>query len=379
MQAISENLGIYIHVPFCAKSCAYCRFYKRIPSLTDIEKYVDCVETEVDLLRLENAGTLPRADTVFWGGGTPSSLSEKAIQRLAKITNSADAREEWTVEVAPTALTKSKLDLLKELGVTRISMGVQSFNQKTLDTLGRTHSLHTTRNAIEMIAEKNFKHFSIDLIFGAAGQSDEEWLADLREAAAQPVDHISAYCLESENATSACVGKVSQDKLVKEQREIQLSKIAINTLPELGFRQYEISNFSKPKCECLHNLSTWNMAQWIGLGPSAASQWKGVRRRNPADLNVWAQAIENRFPIYEDIVKLDENELFECAIIFGLRMNVGVNLSELQTRYPRANAKKYIDIADALVKKGVLIRENSTIRLTDDSRLIADAVALEFV
>lgn len=379
MQAIFQNFGIYVHVPFCAKSCAYCRFYKRAPAAGDMDAYADAIGKELDLLRRENGGNVPKPDTMFWGGGTPSSLSERHIEKLAKILDPVLPKKEWTVEVSPTGLSAPKLSLLKSLGATRISMGVQSFSEKTLESLGRAHSLKATMDAIEKIDAAGFENFSIDLIFGAAGQTMGEWELDIQKAASMPVNHISAYCLEFESGTSCCAGRAADDEYEKREREGGFLETAMRMLPSLGFKQYEISNYSKPGGECLHNLSTWNMAEWLGLGPSAASQWRGMRRRNAPSFEEWQNGILSGSPLYEDIVRLDDGEMFSSALIFGLRMNAGVNMAEISARFPKADAAKYAAPLEFLKNQGLLEFCGNTVRLTDEGRLVADSVAVELL
>lgn len=274
MQAIFENFGIYVHVPFCAAPCGYCRFYKRVPTGDDIREYVKICTRELELLA--DSPGLPPPDTVFWGGGTPSILRESEFEKLAGAFGRFPKPREWTIEVSPSTISREKLSLYKQAGVTRISLGVQSFDEGVLKSLGRSHSLKSTLEAIDAVAETEFDNFSIDLIFGAKGQTEEMWRADLRRAAKCSVNHISAYCLEFENGTSFCGGIPEGAEIQKREREGDFFEIAMDELPELGFKQYEISNYARPGGECLHNLSTWNMAQWVGIGPSAASQFGGI-------------------------------------------------------------------------------------------------------
>ena len=160
MQAIFKNFGIYLHVPFCAQNCDYCRFYKRAPASGDFSLYLETIASELKLHASENGGSLPRVDTLFWGGGTPSVLPEPHLMRLCEIFSGfLKPESEWTVEVAPTSASAQKLKILKDFGVTRISMGVQSFNPQTLASLGRRHTLKATMDAIERVAETGFKNF----------------------------------------------------------------------------------------------------------------------------------------------------------------------------------------------------------------------------
>lgn len=377
MQAIFENFGIYVHVPFCAAPCGYCRFYKRVPTGDDIREYVKICSRELELLA-DSPGFLP-PDTIFWGGGTPSILPESAFEKLAGAFGRFPKPREWTIEVSPSTISREKLSLYKQAGVTRISLGVQSFDEGVLRSLGRAHSLKSTLEAIDAVAETGFDNFSIDLIFGAKGQTEEMWRADLRRAAKCPVNHISAYCLEFENGTSFCGGIPEGDEIQKREREGDFFEIAMDELPALGFKQYEISNYARPGGECLHNLSTWNMAQWVGIGPSAASQFGGFRYRNSPNFSKWESGVESGKFAREDIVVLDDEEMFSSALIFGLRMGVGVDMDILGMRFPRADRQRYEKPLEFLSSEGLIERDGARVRLTRSGKMLADSVAVELL
>ncbi len=379
MKKLYENFGIYLHVPFCARPCGYCRFYKKVPTKDDIDFYIETLAKEIKLFAQEHE--LPSTtDTMFWGGGTPSILSPQQIEKIANTFGELLPKSEWTVEVSPSTITREKLDAFRDVGVDRISLGVQSFSEKTLKTLGRAHTLQETLNAIDLIAERNFKNFSIDLIFGANGQTQQEWLTDIEKAATAPVNHISAYCLEFESGTSSCAGLKTQQQLDKNISDADLFQTAMSRLPELGFNQYEISNYALTEnAQCLHNLSTWHMAQWVGFGPSAASQFSGKRYRNQASVAKWAECVNARKMQYDDIVILDDEEMYSSALIFGLRMNDGINLQELKQRFPSANFDKYEQTILALIEENLIEQRGEKIALTDEGKLVADSVAVELL
>lgn len=379
MQDIFHNFGIYLHVPFCAGNCGYCRFYKRAPSALSFDEYAEAVEREIALAKAE-FGALPKPETMYWGGGTPSILPEKTMARLARAFGDLLPSREWTVEVAPSSATRRRLAALKDAGVTRISMGVQSFDERTLKRLGRRHSLKATLAAIDTVSQIGFEHFSIDLIFGAEGQTPDEWLADMERAAKCPVDHISAYCLEFESATSCCAGRPPNKDCEKSEREGDFLELAMSRLPELGFERYEISNYAKsPESRCLHNLSVWHMARWLGFGPAAASQFGGKRFANVADFDKWLAAVRAGKPERVDVVPLDDETLFADALIFGLRMAEGVNLRTLRARFPNARCEKYLRTIGELKSGGLLEADGDTVRLTPRGTLVADAVAVELL
>lgn len=383
MQEFLPGFGIYVHVPFCVRKCSYCRFYKSNPSVGDIDFYISSIASELglEIERAERSGkALRKPDTMFWGGGTPSMLSEPSIERLALALKPLWPSGEWTVEVAPQTITPSKLSLLKSLGVDRISMGVQSFNPKTLKSLGRDYPAQAALKSVELVADAGFAKFGIDLIFGADGQSKGEWLDDLRQAVALPVNHISAYCLEYESGTSCCGGgRLSDSAYNKAAREAELFEAAMDFLPANGFPQYEVSNYARNGAECVHNISTWKMGEWLGFGPSAASQFSGVRRKNPASLEDWGKIVAGNSAAYEDVVKLDDSEMFVSALIFGLRMRSGIDFSELCGRFPAARHLEKLNILKDMQSYGLVDISGERIRLTRAGILVADAVAVELI
>lgn len=379
MANIFEKFGVYLHVPFCAKPCGYCRFYKKVPTNSDIQYYIDTLRNEVDFFKSQNTNVKP-VNTMFWGGGTPSILTPKQIEEIATIFADMLPTEEWTVEVSPSTITQEKLATFKSVGVTRISLGVQSFSDTTLQRLGRAHSLENTLKAIDLIGKSNFQHFSLDLIFGASGQTPDDFRKDLECAVATPVDHISAYCLEFESGTSACAGLKTDTDLEKNSLDADLFLTTMDTLSEFGFTQYEISNYARTQqAQCLHNLSTWHMAEWIGFGPSGASQFNGRRFRNAPMLKTWANGIQNKSPNLEDVVILDDEEMFSSALIFGLRMNSGINFNQLCQRFPNADAQQYIQPLKNLEQENLLTITNNQIALTKLGRLYADSIAVELL
>ncbi len=376
MQDISH--GVYLHVPFCARTCAYCKFYKRAPSSSDMEAYIDALSLEVGRF-LDSPNSSAKIDTMFWGGGTPSCLSERHIEKIAKILEPLKPTLEWTVEVAPSTASESKLKLLRELGVDRISVGIQSFNEKTLKSLGRPHSEKSALLTLERAYSAGFPKLGIDLIFGAPEQTLPEWESDLKRASELPINHLSTYCLEFESSTSCCGGiaKGDYDKL---EREGEFLNATMSELPELGFPQYEISNYAKPGFECLHNISTWKMFSWRGFGPAAASQWSGKRFRNKPDMEIWRTSqINGDDSCLEDLVELDDEELFSSALIFGLRMREGVDISEIAKRFPSANPEKYEASLEFLESKNLVAREGPRVRLTREGVFVADSVAVELL
>lgn len=372
-QASSEQetpLGLYLHVPFCSTSCDFCGFYQIQSDRKGILSYIDGVKRELELVDAGNR----KLDTMFWGGGTPGLLPAADMLKVgAAITDALGMpSQEWTVEMAPSSVKRDKLEALKEAGVTRISMGIQSLNERLLDALGRQHSLKQIHKAYDLIREVGFHSVNVDLIFAIPTQTEEEWRADVRGALALEPDHLSTYCLTFEEDTALFI-KLQQGKVsIDPDREARFYTAMWEEAQRGGFEQYEISNYARPGHACLHNVNTWKMAEWIGVGPSASSQWAGTRHTNTPDLKDWLAGLERGERGLVDRVELNNGLLLEDSLIFGLRMNEGVDLAQLGQRFGRDLTQ--IALFDQLVEEGQAERVGPSLRLTPKGRMVADAV-----
>ena len=369
-------LGLYVHVPFCATTCDFCAFYQTTPTAEGVRRFLRGVAREAELV------AWPRpADTVFWGGGTPGLLSPRALGELgAVVRRRAPAAREWSVEMAPASVTPQRLAVLKEVGVTRISLGVQSLQPALLTALGRRHTRNQALQAYERVRAAGFASVNLDLMFALPGQTVAEWCEDLNEAIGLAPDHISTYCLTFEEDTALFV-KLSQGKVRRDvAQEAAFYSEGWARLEAAGFCQYEVSNFARPGHECRHNLNTWHMAEWIGLGPAAASQFAGWRGRNPADLDRWRADLDAGRRASEERVELTARVLAEDSLVFGLRMNDGVNLPKLRARYPAAPWSAVERLARRLAAEGLAERDRrGNLRLTLRGRLVADAIGVEIM
>ena len=370
------SLGLYLHVPFCASTCDFCAFYQEKPLRQSIEGYLEGMERELASLSLKSS-----VESAFWGGGTPGLLPAKDLYRLgrAMITAVGQPRE-WSVEMAPSSVRPDKLKVLRELGVTRISMGVQSFNPELLKALGRQHNLRQVHQAYQWMREEGFVNINLDLMFAIPGQSIEIWQADLQQAIQLEPEHISTYCLTFEEDTALFV-KLSEGQVsVNPEWDAELYKTTWEVLEQAGFAQYEISNFARSGYECLHNLNTWRMGEWVGVGPAAASQLRGHRFANPASLEEWLKGLETGRPCRVDEVNLSDTTLATDALIFGLRMNAGVDLAQLRERFSVLGNFALGSFFERLQSEGfVVFEEERWVRLTKRGRLLADALALEIM
>lgn len=370
----SRSLGVYCHVPFCPGGCDFCSFYRTGPHRDDVIAFLGGIEKEVALLD----GPLA-ADTLFFGGGTPGLLATKDLLALGETILARLVRPptEWTVEMAPTTVKADKLRALKEIGVTRISIGVQSFDPGLLRAMGRRHKPERARAAFGLIRSAGFDNVNVDMIFALPGQTAAMVVDDLAEAARLEPEHISTYCLTLEENTPLRERVLSTVGEPDADREAELFERAWEFLAEAGFGQYEISNFARPGRACLHNINTWAMGEWLGLGPSAASQRRGRRYSNPAGLAEWLRGVEAGGPVRVDEVVLTGRLLAEDAIIFGLRMNDGIAIDRLKERFEGVDLS-FLDALwrDLAVEGIVAVREPDRIALTPKGRLVADRVGV---
>jgi oxygen-independent coproporphyrinogen III oxidase len=372
----ASPVGVYVHVPFCASTCDFCAFYQTKPTAERVKGFLEGVAHEAELVEWKQPIT-----TVFWGGGTPGLLSPTDLARLAETVRQrcGGVPGEWTVEMAPASVTAERLAALRDAGVTRISMGVQSFQPALLDGLGRQHTVEQVYRAYGRVRAAGFKSVNLDLMFALPGQTAEEWAADVREAVALQPDHLSTYCLTFEEDTALWV-KLSQGRVkLDSEHEARLYEATWAQLADAGYEQYEVSNFARPGHRCHHNVNTWNMNEWIGLGPSAASQHAGRRGANVADLEKWAELVNRGERVTEDRVALTPALLAEDALIFGLRMNAGVDIALWRQRCPDAPWTAVGSVLDHLVHDELALRVGGSVRLTDRGRLLADSVGAEIM
>jgi len=370
-------LGVYVHVPFCATTCDFCAFYQTVPKGDAVRRYVDAVEAEAALVNWDSR----RAATAFWGGGTPGLLKPAELEQLGRIMLLyAGQPAEWTVELAPATVTPDRLAVLKQLGVTRVSLGVQSFDAGLLDALGRQHTPAQIHRAYDLLRAQGFASVNLDLMFALPGQTETQWRADLTEAVRLAPDHLSTYCLTFEEDTALWV-KLSQGKVkLDPAKEAAFYVKTWEFLEAAGYAQYEVSNFARPGHQCRHNLNTWHMQEWVGLGPSGASQHAGWRAANPSDLALWHADLAAGRRATADRVALTNDLLAADAVIFGLRMNDGVSLPRLRRRFPSTGWTGLEDLLPKFLLGGLLVATvEGRISLTPRGRLLADAVGADIL
>lgn len=326
--------GLYVHVPFCEAVCSYCDFYSVAWGSVERTRYLDALEVEAERRAPEGF----RPWTVFIGGGTPSSLAMADLDRLLQLVNhlAADGSglREWTVENNPNSLTPERAKLMVEAGVTRLSIGVQSFDDAILRSVGRVHDAQQARKAVGVAREAGVAQVSIDLLFALPGQGFASFRRDLDSALELEVDHISAYALLYEPGT-VLTERLSAGKVVPEEEDVELAmlRLAEQELGRAGFERYEVSNFARPGAECLHNLNYWRNGDYLGLGPSAASFLHGERRKNVPDWRAWEQQVLAGDDPCVESERLEGAAALGESLMLGLRLREGVDLAELSRRH----------------------------------------------
>lgn len=361
---------LYVHIPFCPKVCPYCAFYKEASDRNKTQAFIDSVLAELEMRGRE----FPlQPETIFFGGGTPSALSTPQLQRLlGGLAERVDlsALREWTLEMNPATVSLEKARALLALGVDRISMGVQSWDEGLLKVLGRVHDSAQARRSYEILREAGFTNVNLDLIFGVPTQTRAQWEESLGQTIALEPEHISAYCLTYEEDTAYFArfqrGELTQDA----EWDADLFEITMDRLGAAGFEQYEISNYARPGRECRHNLAYWQGADYLGVGPSAFSTAGGRRWENIADTAAYIERLAAGRPAEGAVEMLDNRTRLSERIAFSLRTQEGVAKADLQP---------WLEELAPLESEGLVATDGDRVKLTRRGRMVADAVAETFV
>lgn len=371
-------LPLYLHIPFCSKKCDYCDFNSIVSEADIIDRYINALGKELNAFAERYA-----CDTVYVGGGTPTILNENQIKTLLhsirRCPENADAPE-YTVEANPGTLTRGKVRLLKECGVNRISVGVQSFQDRYLNFLGRIHTSAVAVQSIELIISEGFKNVNIDLIFGYPGQTLDEWIRDLRMAVELQPEHISTYALTYEGETplakKAVNGAISK---LDEEIELKMYKTAIRFLHENNYCHYEISNFARLGYECVHNINYWNNKRYIGIGAGACSFLDGERTMNERNVLQYIKAIEDNTEVKVFRESLPQRKYASETIVMALRMLRGISGTEFYDRFGYKIEDQFGTQMKDLQCLGLVNYDDKRLKLTEKGLFVADSVMSEFL
>lgn len=374
-----EELGLYIHIPFCKSKCSYCDFnsYSGLEYLQD--SYVDCIIEEIErrLYLLDRYNI----NTIFIGGGTPTYLNLKSFEKLlVYLKKYACHGVEYTCESNPGTLTAEKFILMKENGVNRLSIGLQSWDDRILKYLGRIHDVEQFVKNYYDARSAGFDNINVDIMFAIQGQSIECFKSTLDNLISLNPQHISCYSLIVEEGTPFGEQlKRGELKEVDEDTDRYMYHMAVRKLKEAGYEHYEISNFAKPEYKCRHNIIYWKTGAYIGIGAGAHSYVDGVRFSNEEAPEKYISMIKQGiFPVsWEE--KLSVKDMMAEYMFMGLRMMDGIDCYEFKNRFNNNIEDIYGSSIEAMINNGLLMRNGNSISLTERGIDISNQVFCEFV
>ena len=375
-------VSLYIHIPFCVSKCAYCDFISYSGISDDkINSYVSTLLEEIKSYEKYNL----TASNIYFGGGTPSVLDPAHIREILNaITNSFKLKTdpEITIEINPKTVDRDKLNSYKDMGINRISMGAQTFDEKLLERIGRIHSVEDIYNTYELLRQAGFDNVNIDLIYGLPLQNPDEWQDSVQKALNLNPKHLSLYCFELHENTPIFhnIKKWShqyKSVMPSEERAVSMYEYACSELKSHGYVHYEISNFAKPGCESRHNKVYWHNMPYIGLGAGAHSYYKQRRFFNTSDLEAYISDFDSSKTREE---KQSWKEEMEETIFMGLRLlKEGLNLTDFSDRFNTDIYDIYGAKIENLIKNGLLIKEDNSLKLSDRAVFISNEIFLEFL
>jgi len=371
----------YLHIPFCEHICHYCDFNKVFLKGQPVDEYLQALDQEM-VMTLKEFPT-STLDTIFVGGGTPTSLNEQQLYRFCESINRnlpKSDKLEFTFEANPGDLSKEKLQILRSAGVNRLSLGVQTFNEELLKKIGRVHKAKDVYDTIENAKQAGFENISIDLIFSLPTQTVDDFKTTLIEAFSLDIPHYSGYSLIIEPKT-VFYNLLKKGKLLTpgEDLEAKMYDILMEEMDKHGFNQYEISNFSLPGYESKHNLTYWNNEHYYGLGAGAHSYLNGLRRSNSGPLKKYIDQINNgKLPIFENH-QVTKAEQMEEEMFLGLRKTKGVSISHFYEKFglnPLTLFEK--ELHDLMDKQWIEVKKDN-IYLTKKGRFLGNEVFQAFL
>ncbi len=375
------NLGLYIHIPFCRRKCLYCDF----PSVAGAEELY-AAYTAALCREIAGKGGLLSAcavDTVYIGGGTPTVLPTECLAAIGRCLRQSVAvapGAEFTVEANPGTLAGDKLAALRAAGASRVSLGVQAFDDKVLAAAGRIHTAAEAAEAAWTVRAAGFARVSVDLMYGLPRQTPAGFRAGLERAAALPVEHISAYGLKVEEGTPfAALAAAGRLALPDEEDEEAMYDMAAAFLPAHGFRRYEISNYARPGAECRHNMKYWRYEPYVGVGAAAHSFWQGERTANVADVREYiARVAAGGEATISRERPAPAVAMAEYAFL-ALRTAEGVSFAAFAARFGEDFLRRYGAVVDRLAGQGLVAADGDGLRLTAQGQKYGNVVFASFL
>jgi len=381
--------SLYVHVPFCARKCEYCAFYSEAAEGELVNRYAAALVREMEIVADDLA---PK--TIFFGGGTPSLLNLRQWETILRAMEKLNlpGAEEFTVECNPATVSADKAKLLRDFGVNRISMGVQSLDEKLLDRLGRVHSREMVFKSFDILRRAGFENLNLDLMFAIPTQTMEIWRDTLREAMAMQSEHLSSYEVIYEDDTPLFEQLKAGEFSVNENLACEMFEELVSSATRAGFRQYEIANFARnkslnpqlstfniPSHACKHNVNYWRGGNFYGLGPSATSYVRGVRTKNWSNTQLYCEQLEKGKRAIESSEELTPLKRAGETAAFGLRMNSGWGFDEFQRTTSFDLRREWNSEMEQLVGRNWAARDEKHFRLTPQGLRFADAAAELFL
>ncbi len=375
--------GLYLHIPFCKQACSYCDFYF-VTKQDQKQRFVDELIREIESKK-ETRFTEDKIQTIYLGGGTPSLLSASQVGSILEAINHVfdlDLKE-VTLEMNPDDVSADYLTELKSAGITRASMGVQTFDEELLRFMNRAHTKEEALACMEALSSSGMNSFTVDLIYGNPNQTIEMLEKDIDTLLAFSPPHISAYSLTIEPKTR--LGKqLELGRILAPEDDIVVSHFDLveRKLAEAGIIQYEVSNFAKPGFEAMHNSAYWSHENYLGLGPGAHSFWwdesgkRAQRWNNESNLKSY---LEQSWKVSNELEELNLQELAEERLMLGLRTVKGVQLQELKTEYDFTFNEKQLEYLYQKEKEGKLILDKTFLRFTKAGLKISDSILLDMI
>ena len=373
---LKKPTSAYVHIPFCTQICYYCDFSKVFIKNQPVDAYLQALIREFERYDIKQLRTL------YIGGGTPTAITAQQLDYLlTNLTKNLDLSvlEEFTIEANPGDLTEDKIEVLKQSAVNRVSLGVQTFNDKQLKQIGRSHNEAQIYDTIASLKEAGFDNISIDLIYALPDQTMSDVKENVAKALALDIPHLSLYSLILEHHT-VFMNKMRRGKLnlPQEDLEAEMFDYIITELEKNGFEHYEISNFTKPGFESRHNLMYWDNAEYYGVGAGASGYIAGVRYRNQRPIQHYLKAVsEGNARLSEEV--LTKEEMMEEELFLGLRKKSGVSIAKFEERFGISFEERYGQVVAELRQQGLLVPDDEMIRMTKKGLFLGDTVAEKFI
>lgn len=361
---------LYVHIPFCARICPYCAFYKTRANHSETERF--CAALLRELASQADRFEM-KPETIFFGGGTPTALTTEQLDSLLRGFREhldLSALGEWTMEANPGSVSARKAGVLKELGVNRLSLGVQSWDDDLLKLLGREHDSKQAEESFRILREAGFSNVNVDLMFGLPGQTIDQWRVTLEKTIALHPEHVSAYCLTYEEDTDFFLRHARGEFRQSSDADAEFFELTISTLQNAGYDHYEISNYAQPGFSSRHNRAYWSGEHYLGIGPSAFSTVEMQRWQNIADHREYADRVFGSRSCIDKIEELTPEMKRAERIALALRTDDGVSAATLESFTKEANE---------FVELGLLRHSNGRFILTHAGKSLADSVAEAFV